>query len=237
MYKETVHIRFSETDESGRLSPGGLLRLFQDLGYSHAYLRGQTPSNGGDINATWYLLKWHIERYKMPVCHEEVELSTWIYKQGASMAHKQILMRDKSGEILALGDTTWVYVDTQSGKPALPRQGIWLPEDHGERLPGARAVRRIKQIDCDDPEVIALPHEAVDFRLIDINHHANNVLFTEYALMLCGGCRDCRYIGAEFLIQAKAGEELYPYLSECDGGRTVAVCNAEKKPFAIFRFE
>ncbi len=196
MYKEKMYIRFSETDESGHLSSGGLLRIFQDCGYSHAHIRGQTPRIDEANSATWYLLRWHIEKYKMPVCHEEVEVSTWIYRQSASIAYKQIIMKNVEGEILALGDTMWVYVDILSECPILPPKNIWCSDDFGEKIQTNKTVNRIRVVDNNSSNMIALPPEKVDFRFLDINHHANNVLFTEYAMMLCKKAVDCKYIKA-----------------------------------------
>lgn len=247
MFWKKFEIRFSETDESGCLSMSGLLRLFQDVGYFHALARGRgnTPvrTSSGTVPApaenqkrTWYLLSWHIEAMRMPVCGEAVTAGTWIYFSGGSIAKKQLLLRSADGEILAVGDTRWVYMDVLTGQPAIPPEGVWLPEDFGERLPLAEKVERLRPRRPTDAETVALPHDCVDARLLDINHHANNVLFTEYAMTLASMRTGCRFLAAEFLRQAKAGAELCPYLSSDGEGKTVTVTDGEGTPYAVFRF-
>lgn len=236
MYEMCERVRFSETDESGRLSMSGLLRLFEDCGYFHAKARGQAncPSNKSPVS--WYLIKWHIESYEMPLCGEEIKIGTWIYSNGGSIAHKQLALLDSLGRTLALGDTTWVCVDIKSGEPALPDEGVWLEEDFGEKLPLKRPLKRIEKCDLNSPETLALHHSTVSAQMLDINHHANNVLFTEYAMKLCGSSA-CKYLAAEFLKQAKPDDVLCPYVSQDLNGKTVTVCNSKSVPYALFRFE
>ncbi len=237
MYEMKTRIRFSETDKNGVLSMSGLLRLFQDCGYAHAYIRGQTPMPDMLQKSTWYLVKWHIERYKMPRCHEEVKLATWIYKQGGSIAYKQIILTNAVGEILALGDTMWAYVDIESEKPCMPPTSIWQSEDFGKKIELKHTHKRIAHIDFNNSDIKALPERMIDYNLVDINNHANNVLLTECAMKLSEYGENCSYLAAEFLRQAKIGEHLYPYITENDTGKTVAMCDSAKIPYAMFRFE
>ena len=237
MFEMKVRVRFSETDENGRLSMSALLRLFQDCGYFHALARGQGNLPGTEKKETWYLLRWHIEAYEMPMCGDEVNVGTWIYSSGGSIARKQLVLADMDGRTLAVGDTMWVYMNVEDGTPALPPEGVWEDGDFGTPLPLGHPLRRIPTPDLTSPAIAALPRDTVDARLLDINHHANNVFFTEYAMSLSdartGGC----FLAAEFRRQAKAGVTLCPYLSADPTGKTVSVCDTEGSPYAVFRFE
>ncbi len=237
MYEMDARVRFSETDESGRLSMSGLLRLFQDCGYFHALARGQANTPNSKNPTTWFLLKWHIEAYEMPLCGDKIKIGTWIYSSGESIAHKQLVLLDKFGKTLALGDTMWVCVDADTGKPALPRDGVWLEEDYGERLALKHRLGRIAECNPNSPKTTAMPKGIVDEKMLDINRHANNVMLTEYAMSAAGCCSSCTFLVAEFLKQAKPGQTLYPYIEEDENGKTVSVCNADRVSFARFRFE
>lgn len=237
MYEMSARIRFSETDETGHLSMSGLLRLFEDCGYFHALARGEGHQPGKPVLRTWYLLSWHIEAYRMPAVGDEVRIGTWIYGCGASVARKQLVLFDAAGERLAAGDTLWVYMDVAAERPTLPPPGIWLPEDYGERIPLGRTLRRITPSDPMADDTQKLPEDRVDARLLDINHHANNVLFTEYAMSLAGYRAGCRFLAAEFRRQAKAGATICPAVSSDAEGKTVTVFGTDGEILAVFRFE
>ena len=237
MYEMETRIRFSETDETGKLSMSGLLRLFQDCGYFHAVARGQGHTVDDGRTHTWYLLNWRIETLRMPCCAEPVRVATWIYAEGGSVAKKQVMLYDAAGEVLARGDTLWAYIDIATGTPALPPKGVWKPEDYGARIPLVWPLRRVKPIAPGAEGVITLPLDRVDGRMLDINRHANNVLFTEYALSLAAMQTPVRHLASEFLRQAKAGETLCPCLLRDGGGVTVSVMSRTGDVFALFRFE
>lgn len=236
MFEKNLQIRFSETGEDGKLSMSGLLRLFQDVGYFHALARGQGHLPGRPTKRTWYLLTWHIEAYEMPVAGDTVTVGTWIYSHGGPTARKQLCMKAQDGKLLAMGDTLWVYMDVAEGCPTVPPEGIWRAEDYGDRMPLVGTVRRLRAGQPTDEGIVQLPHDFVDERLLDINHHANNALFTEYAMSLAGARNGFPFLLVEFRHQARAGAELCPLLSVTSLAKTVTICDVDGGVYAVFQF-
>ncbi len=236
MYQMNVRIRYSETDETGRLSMSGLLRIFQDCGYFHAVDSNMWVNTIAGESFAWYLLKWHIEAYEMPPCGTVVKVGTWIYAQGGTIAHKQIALWDDTGKMLAIGDTMWACVNAASGESMLPGGVTWSAEDYGERLPLRSALARITPYPKQAKQAVAFPHDTVDLRFLDDNHHANNVRFTEYAMVLAERLGNCSFLEAEFLQQAKAGDILYPFRVEEDVETYIYICNETGGTLAQFRF-
>ena len=210
MYTMEARIRLSETDRTGRLSMNGLLRLFQDCGYSHAQDRNLGLEYTQKTHCTWYLLSWQIFALRMPMVGETVRIETCIYDRRASLAHKSIAMYNAAGERLAAGDTMWVYMDVLDQQPAEPSKEAWLPEDFGERLDLPPMPRRIiVPQDCRVMEPCR-----VQPYLLDTNGHANNVRLTELAMRLCGADAGCTRLRAEFRKQVRADGIICPAVKE-----------------------
>lgn len=233
MYEMSTRIRYSEADSEGKLSMRGLLRLFQDLGYFHAADRGLGQDYTSKTGCTWYLLSWYIHAEKMPRICEKVTLSTGIYYTAASISKKSLFMYSEDGELLASGDTLWVYMDVEKQQPAETPGGLWNVCDAADPAPLPTVSRRI-----------AVPREAhtfephkVDSELIDTNGHANNVKLTELAMSLSDNCRGCVTLRAEFRRQAPAGIDLYPKLHREKDKCTVAFTDKDGIILSAYEFE
>lgn len=246
MYEMICRIRFSETDQSGRLSMNGLLRLFQDCGYCHAQDRALGLEFTERTHCTWYLLSWKIHALRLPMVGEQVVIRTCIYDMQASIARKSIAMYDRAGSCLALGDTMWVYMNVERQEPAIPEKGCWLSEDFGEeiRLPlqedmqsgvirtAGWSARRI----AIPKELKPLSEYPVEPYLLDTNGHANNVRLTELAMRMCCADAGCYYLRAEFKQQVKAGSMIRPYLSGERGSTVVVFRDEREQNLAVFEF-
>lgn len=240
MYTMEARIRLSETDRAGKLSMNGLLRLFQDCGYSHAQDRNFGLEYTKRTNCTWYLLSWQIHALNMPFVGETVQIRTCIYDKQASLAYKSIAMYNAAGECLAVGDTMWVYMNVLRQEPSEPSGESWLPEDFGEKMePSVFPVlsRRISvpQNFCGMESME--PCRISPF-LLDTNGHANNVRLTELAMRLCGADDGCRHLRAEFKRQIKADSTVYPFMkrTEENGNIVVVFRDGKEEMLSVFEF-
>lgn len=236
MYTLNFRIRFSEIDSTGRLSMDGLLRLFQDVGYLHAQDRGLGVEFTERTRRTWYLLSWQIHKVNMPLAGEDVIIETGIYNISGSLAKKSIVMKNSAGEILALGDTMWAYVDIDMGLPVEMEDELWLELDftdhRDENIPVLS--RRIKLYN----DMSAEERVKITPYYIDTNAHANNVRLTELAMQICGYWDlDVASLRAEFKTQVKPDAWIYPF-SYRDGKEiTVVFKDTDNNIYSVFWFE
>lgn len=235
MYEFSCRIRFSEIDRSGRLSMGGLLRLFQDVGYAHAIDRGLGLEYTERTHCTWFLLSWQIHKIAMPLVGQKVYIRTSIYQMQATIARKSIAMYDEKDQLLAIGDTMWTYMDVEEQQPKVPKDGVWLPEDFGERMELPKMSRRILV----PKDGLYLEPILITPYYVDTNEHANNVRLTELAMKLCGADGGCNCLRAEFRKQTKENSFVYPYLANVKEPKSAVVVlrNEAGEDHAVFYFE
>ena len=233
MFEMRCRIRYSEIDHTGKLSMSGLLRLFQDCGYEHARLRNLDFSYTERTRCTWYLLSWYIHAYKMPAVGEDVTVSTWISSASSAVARKSLELRDRNGELLAAGDTMWVYMNVDTQQPAEQPENLWAEADFGNPVEMPDKCRRILIKGEEQP----LPELIAPMTLIDTNNHANNVKLTELAMQLCGMELSCEALRAEFKQQVSGGMTLRPVFSEDSRQRFLSLRNTAGQTMATFSFQ
>ena len=80
MYTFTSRVRFSETDENGKLSLAGIMNYLQDCSVFHS----EDVGNGTDMlkkrDRVWLLNSWQIIIKERPRCCEYIEIGTQAYQ-------------------------------------------------------------------------------------------------------------------------------------------------------------
>lgn len=232
MYSMNCRIRYSETDRDGRLSMNGLLRLFQDVGYSHATDRNLGMDYTKRTRCTWYLLSWHICSMDMPAAGEQVTVSTYIYDCQASLAYKSIELKSTDGRLLAVGDTKWVHMNIDRQEPEDAALGQWPDTDFGDKAEMPKASRRIEV-----PKAMTPAEKSyVKPYLIDTNGHANNVRLTELAMSISGADAGCEILRAEFKRQVSRDTFVYPYIADKENGVVTVFKDEKGEVLSVFEF-
>ena len=236
MYEEIHIIKYSETDYTGNLSMQGLLRIFQDIGYSHAVKQGFGVDYSRDFGCTWYLLSWDIKAIDMPHLGDEVRVCTFFYDIHGAMAKKCVLMYDSLGKCIAAADTMWAHVSIQTGQPCEPQRKI-DDGDFGEKSPCIdEKPRRIAKIRAYEKGIEMLPQKLISRYLIDTNAHANTARLTEFAMQLAGYEVDCRCLRAEFKRQVKQAATVYPVMLRTEKETLLALKDEDGVDYSVFSF-
>ena len=232
MYEYTCRVRYSETENTGRMSLMGLLALFQDVGYLHAEARGVGIDHSARVKQTWYLLSWNIRARRMPALSEACTVKTWFYDMRGPFARKNLLLFGEDGEPIAEGDTLWIYMDTEKGEATVLPEGQFPATDFAPKWEMPRAKRRRAHVPS---EAKSLPDVTVEDREVDTNRHVNNLRFAEmayHAAHLSGGKR----LYAEYAHQAYLGDVLTPLVFREGDETVVAMRNKDGVVCAVFAF-
>ena len=141
-------------------------------------------------------------------------------------------MKDEQGEVIAYANSIWVYMDLESGRPAKPSQEEICRYGTEEPYPMEYASRKVPM-----PKE-GIPGEPMKVRKyhIDTNHHVNNCRYVQMAVELLeeqGEETDVSRLRVEYKKSALYGDTLYPLTEAADGGTTVALCDENKKPYAV----
>lgn len=117
IYSYTFNVSASSIDANGHVNNVSYVHWMQDLAIRHWESLG-----GGEIddnlNCTWVARSHHIEYLKPAYEGEEIEAKTWIDSiRRVRSIRKYEFRRIQDDCLLARGETDWVFVDVDSGRP------------------------------------------------------------------------------------------------------------------------
>lgn len=256
MYSFETNIRFSEVDETARLSIPAVVDLLQDCSTFHSESLGVGPAHAAAVGRAWMISGWEIEVLGRPRFNDRVRVSTWATGFGGIRATRDFticaLDGPAAGAPLVRATSNWFMFDARLGKPIrLPQEEVapYAP-DFGDAPLGMPPIPR--HIPADGPGEPASP-VAVTGAHLDTNHHVNNAQYVSLALGALeelelakkylsadddgGGASPALWIDVRYSLAAKLGDTVYPHVHDTDGEdvTTVSLDNAGGRPFALVR--
>ena len=233
MYQFSSRIRFSETDEHNRLDAAGLLDYFQDCATFHS---GDIGLSGAVLRSRgmfWVLSSWQVILYRLPSLGDRVEVITNPYDFKGCFGRRNFRLDTAEGETLAIADSLWTLVSTESGAPVHICQ-----EDMEKYQPGAPfdmdyAGRKIKitgeESGCFDPVPVSR-------HMLDCNGHVNNTQYVRLAEEYLPGDFAYRQLRVEYKKAALLGDTLHVKRYAGDGRITVQLADGAGKPYVTVEF-
>ena len=117
VYRHHFTVPESAVDQNGHVNNVVYVQWMQDVAVLHF------ESSGGsnvmhEINATWVARSHHIEYLKPVYAGDEVIAMTWVedFRRVRSLRRYRFL-RQSDNTLLAQGETDWVFVDIDTGRP------------------------------------------------------------------------------------------------------------------------
>ncbi len=230
MYQFDSRVRYSETDERGRLSVTGMMNYLQDCSTFQSEDAGLGVSYLEERHQAWWLSSWQIIIDRYPALGEKIVISTWPYDFKGIYAYRNFMMQDSKGDYLVRANSIWFLFDTKAGRPArvtnVDIDGYGAME---ERLDMEYAPRRIAL-----PEDYGLGHPVLVMKHhIDTNHHVNNAQYVEIAREFLPDDFHIKELRVEYRKAAVMGDYLTPRVSRIKEGYVTALCDEEKSPYAV----
>lgn len=177
MYSFEGRIRYSECDETGRLTPFSLVNYLQDCSSF------QSASMGGGIDGlegrglAWVLAAWRIEVDRLPAFGEGVVARTWCHEMTRAHALRNFSL-EVAGETVVRANSQWFVYDVAR------RRATRVPEDQRSFVEDAPALdmgplarRLVARGEGERAPAIVVSH-----RDLDTNHHVNNARYVAFAL-------------------------------------------------------
>ena len=130
-------------DENGHVNNVEYVRWMQEAAVLHADDAGCTAATK-TAGATWVVRSHQIEYRRPAFGGDRVQVLTWVadFRRAFSL-RKYKFVRPADNTVLAEGQTDWVYVDTQTGRPQTVPVHI---QAMFELLPeGPQPIKAIKQ--------------------------------------------------------------------------------------------
>lgn len=168
IYRETFTLKSTDCDRFGRLKPGALLSLMQEVAGEHC--------RGTDVEWTalarrglfFAITRTHVQITRLPGARERVTLETWPGKTSRVAYPRNTIAYDEQGRELFRAISLWVLMDVNSRAMVTPgKSGV---DFDGWELGGELPV----------PTSIGLKElghsldRTVSFTELDVNGHMNN---------------------------------------------------------------
>ncbi len=121
IYQHSIVVPEQAIDQNGHVNNVEYVRWMQQAAEFHSHREGctQTTSN---LDATWVCSRHEIKYFQPALLHEEIAVLTWVSNmRRASSLRKYKFLRLRDRSILATGETNWIFLDRQTGRPrAIP---------------------------------------------------------------------------------------------------------------------
>lgn len=117
IYTHELTVRPEAIDANGHANNVEFVRWMQEAAVAHADVRGCTAATLS-AGATWVVRSHRIDYRRPAFAGDQVRVVTWVENiRRAFSLRKYRFERGAENEVLAEGETDWVFLDTTSGRP------------------------------------------------------------------------------------------------------------------------
>lgn len=178
VWKESYRVRAYETDPTGRASIVSLCNYLQEAAANHARELGVSVEQLQKQNRTWVLSRLRVRVDRYPAWRDEIDVETWPSGTERLFATRDFIVKNVDGDVLARAVSWWLMIDIESRHPLrLPEFISSLTLTNRERALNGSAPK------MPEPRADANAREVrVRYADLDVNGHANNVRYVEWAL-------------------------------------------------------
>ena len=115
-YEKTITVASHHIDENGHVNNIEYLKWMQEVAIAHCDAVGCSEAVL-QHKATWYAREHKIQYLRPAFEGDSIQVKTWVDGfQRVSSFRKYQFAHEKDGRILAKASTTWVFVDSNSGR-------------------------------------------------------------------------------------------------------------------------
>lgn len=212
-YEKSYKLRLSDFDCYGRLSPEGVLSIFQDISGEHAERLGVGYDAMLERGFFWVILRAEYRLCRPAEYFSSVRAETVLRRPERATSIRECRLYSESGEIIAEGATQWAVIRSDTRRLA-PMAGVFSEIfDGDDEAPSERSggIKRLEDFETVGEPYIVRP----GFSFTDRNGHINN---TCYAAMIADAASPAESeviegFKIDFMHEIMAGERLSVYTS------------------------
>jgi acyl-ACP thioesterase len=176
LFEKVFTVHYYELDEHGLVRPTTYLNYLQDAAGGHARRLGVAVADLRELRLTWVLSRIHlvIDRYLRR--EETVTVRTWPSSREGRFSCREFELFDRQGEIVARATSSWAVLDVVSRRPIrLDRLPVYPLTPRRAVADDFATLPKLARADAEEEFTV----RRYD---LDVNRHANNVAYVNWAL-------------------------------------------------------
>ena len=168
-----------DTDAAWRLKPASFMNYAQEAAGNHAVYLGFGYDDLIKTNTAWIISRMHIQFIDTPKWREDLTLTTWHKGLNRLFYLRDFIMTDSQDNVRVKATTSWLVLNLETRRlvrdPGLMEEGTVNPENVIE-TPADKVVMP------KDVEAELVSEHYVAYSDIDMNAHANNAMYMQWAM-------------------------------------------------------
>lgn len=117
IYKQTHVIGIEEINSQCEATNRALLVAMENIACAYSANVGYGARDIEEKKRAWVLLQWKMQVLKRPFYNEKIEVITWSRNVDKLFAYRDYEIRYENGELLAIGTSKWLLMDTERKRP------------------------------------------------------------------------------------------------------------------------
>lgn len=177
-YDETITLRTSDCDLTGRWRPGAILESMQEAAGTHCMLLGCGRDELIKKNIVWILSRCELHMDRYPAAGEKITVHTFPVPTRIFFFPRYFIFTDEHGEMIGKAGTLWLLLDIQTRRMLPPGDvGTLMPDNTDLSVP----MNLPATVGNLQGEEFVSGYVPV-YSDLDVNGHVNNA---RYADILC----------------------------------------------------
>ena len=225
-------VRYSEADSSGAMSVKSVFDYLQDCCIFQSEKAGQGVNTLKEEHRAWLVAVWHLKFIRLPRLFEDIKVMTWPYKFREYFGYRCHSIETTDGEKLISGNSIWMFVNTDTGRPNKISQSQYDAYSLEDRLEMPFGSMHIK---CRGDYTEGGSFKIHKYQL-DTNGHTNN---SQY-VMMAADCLPDDFTYSEVKVvykhEALLGDTVVSRLYTGEDKIDVELVSEDGKAFAVVEF-
>ncbi len=117
IYSRNYKIGVEDIGINNEATNKALLGIMEDISVLHSASVGYGVLEIETKKRVWIILDWKMNIIKRPKYNDEIKAETWSRKIERLYAYRDFQLKDKEGNVIAIGTSRWIFMDTERRRP------------------------------------------------------------------------------------------------------------------------
>lgn len=211
LYKKKFFVEYGDSDYYKRLKLSSLFNYIQYISSLHSKNLGVGIDDiEKQYGLAWVMVRIMFDVVRMPVWNEEIYIETWPHKPKKMEFERDYRVKDKDGNVLINGISSWVLLDIEKREIAKTDSITMNYPPFIEERAINKKMAKIKP----NGDLIFVYNKKIGYSDIDINGHLNNSKYIDFI-------SDCFPLSMHEMYLVK--DIQVNYINEAFAGDTIAL--------------